>query len=98
MAVDSQLITEISRTSKSASITVNITPFLQPFVYSAGIDVVNITFLHSLHVQTAENNMSAANQPAASNISGLQGNSPNSSAEPILDASVLSYSNNQLAD
>jgi len=91
MAVDSQSTTEMSRTSKSASITVNMMPFLQPSVHSAGIDVVNMASLHSLHVQTARNNVSAANQPAASNVSVPQGNGPISSAK---HASVLPYSNN----
>ena len=98
MAVDSQLTTEMLRTSKSISITANMIPFLQPSVHSAGIDVVNTASLHNPHVQTTKNNMSAANQPTASNVFMPQGNSPNSSTRPILDASTLSYSNDQLAD
>jgi len=61
MAVDSQLITEMSRTSKSAFITVNTMLFLQSSVYSAEINVVNMASSHSSHVQTAGNNISAAN-------------------------------------
>ena len=96
MAVDSQSTTEISRTSKSASITVNTMLFLQPSIHLAGIDVVNMAFLHSPHVQTAGNNVSAANQPTTSNVSISQDNGPNSSAESTLDASALP--SNQLAN
>ena len=96
MAVDSQSTTEISRTSKSVSITVNTMLFLQPSIHLAEIDVVNMTSLHSPHVQTAGNNVSAANQPAASNVSISQDNGPNSSTEPTLDASALL--SNQLAN
>ena len=60
--------------------------------------MVNITSSHNPCVQTAENNMSAANQPAASNVSVSQGNSPISSAEPTLETLVLPYDNNQLAN
>ena len=96
MAVDSQSTTEISRTSKSVSITVNTMLFLQPSIHLAEIDVVNMASLHSPHVQTAGNNVSAANQPAASNVSISQDNGPNSSTEPTLDASALL--SNQLAN
>ena len=96
--MDSQSTIETLRTSKSFSGTVNNIPFLQPPFHSAGIDVVNMTFLHSSHVQTAENDMSAANQPATSNISMLQGNSPISSAESTLETLALPYDNNQPAN
>ena len=69
MAVDSQSITETSRTSRTSSRTVNNTPFFQLPFHSAGIDVVNMTSLYSPCIQTAKNDMSAANQPAASNVS-----------------------------
>jgi len=72
--------------------------FLQPSVYLAGIDVVNIASSHSPHVQTVGNNILAANQPATLNMSVLQGNGLIFSAEPTLDTSVLPYSNNQPAD
>ena len=89
MAVDSQSTTEMLRTLKSSSGTVNNMLFLQPPFYSAGIDVVNTTSLHSPHVQTAENNMSAANQPTASNVSMPQDNGSISSTEPTLKTSAL---------
>ena len=69
MVVNFQSITETLRTSKSSSETVNNMPFLQPPIHSAGIDVVNMTFLYSSYVETAENDMSVANQPTASNVS-----------------------------
>jgi len=94
MAVDSQSTTKMSRTSKSSSGTVNNMPFLQPPVHSAGIYVINMTSSHSPHVQTAGNNMPAANQPAASNVSVFQGNSPISSIESTLETSALPYNNN----
>jgi len=94
MAVDSQSTTETLRTSKSSSGTVNNMPFLQPPIYSAGIDVVNTTFLYSSYIQTAGNDMSAANQPATSNVSMSQDNSPIFSTEPTLKTSALPYNNN----
>jgi len=57
-----------------------------------------MTSLYNFCVQTAENDMLAANQPAASNVSVSQGNSPISSAEPTLETSVLPYDNNQPAN
>jgi len=98
MAMDSQSKTETSRTSRSSSRTVNNIPFFQLPFHSAGIDVVNMTSLHSPRVQTAKNDMSAANQPATSNMSVPQGNSPISNTEPTLKTSALSYNNNQPAD
>ena len=89
MAVDSQSTTEMLRTSKSISITVNTMPFLQPSVHSARIDVINMASSYSPYVQTAGNNVSVANQSAASNMSVPQGNSPISNTEPTLDASVV---------
>jgi len=83
--VGSQSTTEMLRTSKSSSRTVNNTPFLQPPVHSAGIYMVNMTSSHSSCIQTAGKNMSAANQPAASNVSVPQGNGPISSAELTLE-------------
>ena len=69
MAVDSQSTIKILRTSKSSSGTVNNMPLLQPLFHSARINVVNITLSHSPHIQTVENDMSAANEPAVSNTS-----------------------------
>ena len=98
MAVDSQSTIETLRTSKSSSRTVNNIPFLQPPIHSAEIDVVNTTFLYSSYIQTAGNDMSVANQPAASNVSMSQDNSLIFSTEPTLKTSALPYNNNQPAD
>jgi len=48
-----------------------------------------MTFSHSPRVQTAGNDMLAANQPTASNVSIPQDNSPISSTEPTLETSAL---------
>jgi len=94
MVVNSQSTTEILRTSKSSSGTINNMPFLQSPFHSAGIDMVNMTFSHSPYVQTAGNNMLAANQPTTSNVFVSQGNGLISSTELTLETSALPYNNN----
>ena len=54
--------------------------------------------MHNSYVQTVENNMLAVNQPADSNMSMPQGNSPTPSAEVTLNMSALPYNNNQPAN
>ena len=60
--------------------------------------MVNTTSSHNPHIQTVGNNVSAINQPAASNMSVLQDNILISSTGATLNASVIPYSNNQLAN
>jgi len=69
MAVDSQSTIKILRTSKSSSRTVDNMLLLPPLFHLARINMVNMTFSHSLYIQTVENDMLAADEPAASNIS-----------------------------
>jgi len=54
----------------------------------------NMSFSPYLSVQTTENNVSAANLHATSNMSRSQDNSSISSAKPTLGALVLLYDNN----
>jgi len=49
-------------------------------------------------IQTVGDNMSAANQPATSNMSVSQGKGSNTSTKPTLSALAIPYTNDQPAD
>ena len=60
--------------------------------------ITNTNFSPQPPIQTAGDNMLAANQLATLNVSVLQDKGSNTSIEPILAASVISYNNDQLAN
>ena len=59
---------------------------------------INTNFSPQPPIQTAGDNMLAANQLVTLNVSVLQDKGSNTSIEPILAASVISYNNDQLAN
>ena len=98
MAVNTQLTTESYITSKLSFKTINTMTFLWPSIYSEETGVINTTFSHNSHVQTAGNNILAVNQPTTSNMFVSQDNRFISSTEVTLNTSVLPYNNNQPAN
>ena len=62
------------------------------------MEAVILALSYNPHSQVVRNNMLAVNQSAISNMFVPYSNSSLPSTEAILNASVLSYSNNQLAN